>query len=140
MALSREEIAAAEKMHRFVASWEKHHPSALRSMWIALPIALSSVVRSFHERTHTFGYVFLGIWLVMMVAFFFIDRFQRARYARERLIVQALERDHAEETAVDSGSAAGTAGQGTPCRRAADPAGTRARPRVNTLASPTQRR
>jgi hypothetical protein len=97
MALSREEIAAAEKMHRFVQSWEKHHPSALRSMWIFLPISLSSVLQTFRERTHTYGYVFLGIWLVMMVAFFFIDRFQRARYARERLIVQALERDHAEE-------------------------------------------
>ena len=97
MALSQEEIAAAEKMHRFVQAWEKRLTSPLRSMWIGLPIALSSVVRSFHERTHTFGYVFLGIWLVMMVAFFFIDRFQRARYARERLIVQALERDHAEE-------------------------------------------
>jgi hypothetical protein len=97
MALSQEEIAAAEKMHRFVQAWEKHHPSALRSMWIFLPVSLSSVLQSFRERTHTHVYAFLGIWLVMMVTFFFIDRVQRARYSRERLIVQALERDHAEQ-------------------------------------------
>jgi hypothetical protein len=95
MALEKEEIAAAEKMHRFVAGREKHRPSALRSMWIVLPISLSTL--SFRDRAHTFGYIYLASLLVMMVAFFFVDRFQRARYERERLIVQALERDHASE-------------------------------------------
>ncbi len=97
MALSKEEIAAAVKMHRFVSAWEKHRPSAMRNLWIVLPATLSSVPHFFRDKSHTFAFAFLGIWIVMMVAFFFIDRFQRARYAREKLIVQVLEREHAEE-------------------------------------------
>lgn len=97
MALTRDEIAAAEKMHRFVRAYEKHRPSALRSMWIALPIALSSGTQMRHAGNHTFLYAYLGIWLAMMFVFFFMDRAQKARYGRERPVLAALERDHAGE-------------------------------------------
>ncbi len=97
MALSRVEIAAAGKMHRFVRGCEKHPSSALRSMWIVLPVTLANSDHLFHARNHVFICVYLGVLGTMMIGFYFLDRARPARYARARPLVVALEREHADE-------------------------------------------
>jgi hypothetical protein len=95
--LSPEEIAAAEKMHAFVRGYERQSAASRSGPWFFIPIMLSSAIQMHGQKAHGTAYVYLGV-IVAVVLFFVVQRrLFKARYDRERFVVQALERDHADE-------------------------------------------
>ncbi len=99
MRLSPEELAAAEKMHAFVQGFEKTKNVPLWSSILSgsvVGISMGSI-RGSDSHGH-------GVWIYYLTAFgslvlclVFIRRFAKARYTREKLLLQVLERDHGDE-------------------------------------------
>ncbi|MEI9999942.1 MAG: hypothetical protein WDO13_12705 [Verrucomicrobiota bacterium] len=97
MALSREEIAAAQKMHDFVARFERQKKYGPYSPLLFLPIMLNSVFQVFRDHSYPLACVMLGFIAAMLIVIFFQQRAFKARYERERIVLGALEREHADE-------------------------------------------
>ena len=97
MRLSPEELAAAEKLHASVRGYEKTKNVQLwSSAFYGVAVGIS--VGSIHGSDHR------GVWIYYLVAFSglvlcltLMRRFAKARYDREKLLLQVLERDHADE-------------------------------------------
>ena len=95
MPLSPEEIAAAEKMHSFVRLHEKHKPSG--GSILGLFSSSLMVIVGEHARHPQFCLWYLAALAVGILSFALLRRSNSARYHREKVLLQVLERDHADE-------------------------------------------
>ena len=97
MRLSTEELAAAEKLHASVRGFEKTKNVHLWSSafyGVAVGISVGSIHGSDH---HGVWIYYLGAFGGLVLCLVFIRRFAKARYDREKFLLQVLERDHADE-------------------------------------------
>ena len=94
MPLSPEEIAAAEKMHRFVRQYEKK--SGRGVLAVSFIISLSAMINICARHPHLFVW-FLTVLAVVLLFFALMRRLASARYQTEKVLLQVLERDHADE-------------------------------------------
>lgn len=99
MALLAQEIAAAEKMHASVCSFEKTKPyQAWGSAWSGVVIALSINARSIWQSHHRSAlFVFAGVLVTAFLFLMLMRRIARSHYQRDKLLLQVLEREHADE-------------------------------------------
>jgi hypothetical protein len=93
MRLSPVEITAAEKMQRFVAGYEKRGNPARVLGWCVVPILPQVFVA--HDRTTRMVFVLAVALQFGVVALYAWMR--RRRFEREKPVVTALEREHADE-------------------------------------------
>jgi hypothetical protein len=97
MRLSPEELAAAEKLHASVRGFEKTKNVQLWSSafyGVAVGISVGSLHGSDH---HGVWIYYLGAFGGLVLSLIFMRRFAKARYDRDKLLLQVLERDHADE-------------------------------------------
>jgi len=88
MALSKQEIAAAQAMHRFVKTYERRFKSSRLGLYCAL-FTTPLTARHFLDHylsSSTSSYIFLATF-----------SFSTLRYNRERAILGILEREHRDE-------------------------------------------
>jgi hypothetical protein len=105
MPLSHKEIAAAEKMHRFVRNYEKQHRAKtyglVSGFTISLLVSIGLIMQTHHfvqvGMGHTVGWTYLGGTLVVFSICIFALLQQKACYQNSRTILQVLEREHRDE-------------------------------------------
>ena len=97
MALSAEEIAAAEKLHRFVRGCEKH---PIAPVCVAVSLGVVGAMNLW--RNNVFGNqraddAFLGLILSGVVGTVIGQFVRQRRYRQSRVLLAILERDHGDE-------------------------------------------
>ena len=99
MRLSPEELAAADKMHSFVRGFEKTKNVPLwNSVFSGIVVGISmGSIRGSDSHGHGVWMYYLGAFGGLVLCLVFMRRFAKARYDREKLLLQVLERDHADE-------------------------------------------
>jgi hypothetical protein len=99
VALSPEEITAAEKVHASVCGFEKTRPyQAWGSAWSGVVMALSINARSIWQSHHRSAlFVFAGVMVTAFLFLMLMRRIARSLYERDKLLLQVLERDHSAE-------------------------------------------
>jgi hypothetical protein len=99
VALSHEEITAAQKMHASVRGFEKTKPyQAWSGAWSGVVVGLSINARWIWRSHHRNAmFVFAGVMVAAFLFLMLMRRSARSRYERDKLLLQALEREHADE-------------------------------------------
>jgi hypothetical protein len=98
MALSKQEIAAAQAMHRFVKTYERRFKSSRLGLYCAL-FTTPLTARHFLDHylsSSTSSYIFLATFSCIWIGLFWFA-FSTLRYNRERAILGILEREHRDE-------------------------------------------
>lgn len=93
MPLSREEIAAAEKMHRFVRC---HEMKSARGALAAPILGTVPALISTHARHPQLFVWYLAVLAVSLLSCALVRRLASARCQRDKVLLQVLERDHAD--------------------------------------------
>jgi len=97
MRLSPDEIAAAVKMHASIRYFEKTKNIHVWSSALyggAMAISVSSI-RAYHDRALWIFY--FGMVVGLLLFQILMRRIAKSRYERDRLLLQVLVRDHADE-------------------------------------------
>jgi hypothetical protein len=96
MPLSSEEIAAAEKVHRFVREYERQRGALPWTACTILPSLLIMIAHQAHHRDSA-SFVLLGVYVVIIFFGFVIQRFRGAWYRDCLVILAVLKREHGNE-------------------------------------------
>jgi hypothetical protein len=96
MLLSRDEIATAEAMHRFVQQYETQRKVQWGTVAWALPLVLVSFATSLRHDP-SMGRDYLMVAGVVLFIGYVAERHRAIRYREAKIILGIIEREHSDE-------------------------------------------